>query len=137
MNFTIIPRMPTPAEFNALRLSVEWPVFSHDKVEKALAGTLFAVVVEDTNREARAMGRVLGDGAIYFHIQDVIVHPSCQRFGLGKMVMNSLMKYVDSAAVKNTNIGLMCSKGREGFYKSFGFVERPAEKFGAGMIMIK
>jgi hypothetical protein len=31
----------------------------------------------------------------------------------------------------------MCSKGREDFYKDFGFAERPSEKFGAGMIKIK
>ena len=30
----------------------------------------------------------------------------------------------------------MSSKGRENFYKSFGFIERPNEKFGAGMIKI-
>ena len=137
MDYTLIKRLPRPAEFNALRASVEWPTFSIDRVEKALEGSLFGVVVEDVNGEAIAMGRVLGDGAIYFHIQDVIVHPSGQGRGLGKMVMDALMVYVDSVSVKNTNIGLMCSKGREGFYRSFGFLDRPAERFGAGMIMIR
>jgi hypothetical protein len=28
----------------------------------------------------------------------------------------------------------MATKGREAFYKKFGFIERPNEQFGAGMI---
>jgi hypothetical protein len=50
--------------------------------------------------------------------------------------MNALMGYVNTVASKNTNVGLMCSKGREEFYKGFGFITRPDEKFGAGMIKI-
>jgi GNAT superfamily N-acetyltransferase len=82
------------------------------------------------------MGRIAGDNAIYLHILDVIVHPAHQRKGIGTLIMSALMEYVDTVASKNTNIGLMCSKGREEFYKGFGFITRPDEKFGAGMITI-
>jgi len=51
--------------------------------------------------------------------------------------MNELLNYLDKLGGKNTNIGLMCSKGREDFYKQFGFIERPNDKFGSGMIKIK
>ena len=137
MNLNVIIRVPTVEEYNALRRSVEWPVFEDHIVRDAFSRTLFSVCVEDGTGVVAGMGRILGDNAIYLHIQDVIVDPRYQGQGVGKMIMVELMKYIEKAGTKNTNIGLMCSKGREKFYKGFGFVERPSEKFGAGMIKIK
>lgn len=31
-------------------------------------------------------------------------------------------------------VNLMAAKGKEPFYKKFGFIERPNDKHGAGMI---
>jgi GNAT superfamily N-acetyltransferase len=137
MNFKIKNRLPTAAEYAALRQSVEWPAIEPHLVELALANSLHAVVAEDDNGVAVGMGRIVGDNAVYLHLQDVIVHPRHQLKGVGRLIMNDLMAYVERTGGKNTNVGLMSSKGREGFYRSFGFIERPSEKFGSGMIMIK
>lgn len=137
MNVTIFHRNPTVAEYNELRRLAEWPELDEKLIQKGLSNSLFAVVVLDEHNLVMGMGRVIGDGAIYIHIQDVIVRPAFQRQGIGKLIMNELLQYVDTIAGRNTNIGLMASKGREEFYKSFGFIERPGKKFGAGMIKIK
>ena|SRR5689334_8414289 len=129
-------RLPSVKEYNDLRRLAEWPVFDEALVREALLNTLFSVVVCDGN-ELIGMGRVVGDKAIYLHIADVIVHPNFQGKGIGRMIMIEIMKYIENTGGKNTNIGLMASKGREAFYQRFGFIERPAEKFGAGMIMVK
>jgi ribosomal protein S18 acetylase RimI-like enzyme len=134
---TIIDRLPTVDEFNFLRELAGWPVMPQPLVETALNNTLFAVVVETDTRQIAGMGRVVGDGAIYFHISDVIVHPHYQKMGIGSMMMSRLMDKLSTKGGPNTNIGLMCSKGREDFYRKFGFIERPSDKFGAGMILIK
>jgi predicted N-acetyltransferase YhbS len=126
---------PTVAEYNALRESVAWPTFEPNLVEIALSNSLFSVVVHDDGFII-AMGRVVGDRAIYLHLQDVIVRPDFQRQGIGRSVMKELLTFAENAGGKNTNIGLMCSIGREAFYKEFGFSERPNEKFGAGMIKV-
>jgi ribosomal protein S18 acetylase RimI-like enzyme len=136
MAFTTIQRRPTPGEYNTLRQLANWPIFKIELIEQALKNSLFSVVIEDEAAKVVGMGRVVGDNAIYLHIQDVIVHPDFQRQGVGKIIMNELMDYVQSVGGPNTNIGLMCSKGREAFYKEFGFIERPNEKFGSGMIKI-
>lgn len=136
----MVPRIthqrPTASEYNELRKVAEWPTFEENVVEEALSKSLFSVVVHDDNGLIIGMGRVLGDNAIYLHIQGVIVRPEFQRRGIGKLIMLELLMYTENVGGKNTNIGLMCSKGREGFYKSFGFSERPNEKHGAGMIKI-
>ena len=136
MTYRVVFRNPTIQEYNDLRALVEWPVFENQLVETALSNTLFSVCVEDGGNMV-GMGRVVGDNAIYLHIQDLIVHPDFQRKGIGKLIMDALLNYIDQVAGKNTNIGLMCSKGREAFYTEFGFSVRPSDKFGAGMIMIK
>ena len=137
MMFHAIKRSPTVKEYCTLRESVEWPAIEEKLVTQALANSLYAVVVEDDLGQVLGMGRIVGDNAIYLHIQDVIVHPEFQKKGIGRLVMNELMQYVEQAGGKNTNIGLMSSTGREKFYEAFGFIQRPGEKFGSGMIMIK
>jgi GNAT superfamily N-acetyltransferase len=136
MQFQISERTPTVKEYNALRHLADWPVLDERMVEIGLANSLYTVVIEDKNGII-GMGRVVGDNAIYLHISDLIVSPDFQKQGVGSIIMKELLKYVDSVASKGTNIGLMCSKGREPFYKSFGFLERPNDKFGAGMIKVK
>jgi GNAT superfamily N-acetyltransferase len=136
MNVKLVYRLPTIEEYNLLRRSVEWPEFDVELVKRALSNTLFSVIAEVDEGVAVGMGRVIGDNAIYFHIQDVIVRSDCQGTGVGALLMKELLAYVDRHSGKNTNIGLMCSKGREPFYLHFGFVERPTEKFGSGMIKV-
>lgn len=137
MALILTKRIPTVKEYNELRKLAEWPVMDEDLVKVGLANTLFSVVVHDDNGLILGMGRVLGDKAIYLHIQDVIVRPQFQKQGIGRMMMTELLNYTDSIGGKNTNIGLMSSRGREAFYKSLGFIERPNERFGSGMIKIK
>lgn len=136
MNFRINTRLPTVIEYNELRRLAQWPEFDANLVKQGLANTLCSVVAEDDEGRAVGMGRVVGDNAIYFHIQDVIVRPEFQRQGVGKLIMTELLKYVEINGGRNTNVGLMCSKGREPFYQEFGFIERPNDRFGSGMIMI-
>ena len=134
---TISKRTPTVKEYNELRLLAECPTLDEDLVQEGLANSLYSVVVQNETGLVIGMGRVLGDKAIYLHIQDVIVRPQFQKQGIGKLIMNELLLYVDSIGGNNTSIGLMSSKGREIFYKRFGFIERPNEKFGSGMIKIR
>ena len=136
MNLRLTYRKPTIAEYNELRTLAGWPTYEALVVKTALENSLFSVCVE-ADKTIVGMGRVVGDNAIYLHIQDVIVHADFQRQGIGKLIMDALLKYTEEVAGRNTNIGLMCSKGREDFYKEFGFKIRPSEEFGAGMIMIK
>jgi GNAT superfamily N-acetyltransferase len=137
MKLHIYRKSPKAEDYNKLRMTVGWPTYPISVVERALKNTYFTICVEDSDGNLIGMGRIIGDNAIYLHLQDVIVHPEWQRHGVGKMIVDELLTYVEKTAVTNTNVGLMCSKGREEFYKQFGFTERPSEKFGAGMIMVK
>ena len=135
MDYVMDRRLPSVEEYLFLRKSVGWPLFSVEMASAGLERSLFGVCILRGDKIVGA-GRIVGDGAIYFHIQDVIVHPAAHRSGVGKMIMAELMTYISAKAGSGANIGLMCSKGREKFYENFGFTIRPGEKFGAGMIRI-
>lgn len=67
---------PTLDEYVTLCSSVGWKEYMNfDVAEASLAHSVYSVMVKDRN-EVIGMGRIVGDGAIYFYIQDVVVRPS-------------------------------------------------------------
>ena len=66
-----------------------------------------------------------------------MVIPEYQGKKIGTGIMNELIKEIDKYKDVNPNIRtyLGASKGKEGFYEKFGFVSRPNENLGAGMIL--
>jgi len=71
--------------------------------------------------EAVGMGRVVGDGAIFFYVQDVAVCPDHQGQGIGADVMSALVGWVRENAPDKAFAGLFAIKGTEPFYERFGF----------------
>jgi predicted N-acetyltransferase YhbS len=78
-------------------------------------------------------GRVVGDGGLCFYIQDVIVLKTHPGLGIGAGLMDRIMDFIASRAVKDTYVGLMSAVGKESFYHRYGFTARPTETLGAGM----
>ncbi len=75
-------------------------------------------------------GRVVGDGGIYFYVQDVMVLPAYQKQGLGRRIMDAIMAYIAAHARSNSFIGLMAADGVAPFYYRYGFGERPPNRPG-------
>lgn len=134
MNLFFYEKLPSPEEYNFLRKSVGWGTYNISVIENSIKNSLFSICVYDSDAII-GMGRVVGDGGMIFYIQDVIVLEDYQGKGIGSKIMSKIVQYINSNSHNNTMIGLLSSKGKEGFYKSFGFVERPSGNMGAGMIM--
>lgn len=73
----------------------------------------------------------------FLYIQDIMVIPKYQGKQIGTGIMYKLLEQVDRYKKVNPNIRtyLGASKGKEGFYEKFGFISRPNDKLGAGMIL--
>lgn len=119
-----------------LRRKVSWKPLTDEQAEKAIENSLLTVVAYDQDKPV-GMGRIVGDGAVICYIQDLIVIPEYQGQGVGQMIMESLIDYVRELKFPDTELmlDLMCAKGRESFYKKYGFIARPTEKLGPGMIL--
>lgn len=123
---------PNAAEFNQLRKAIGWDEIDTEMVEKSLAHSLFHVTIRK-EQQLLAMGRIVGDGQMYFYIQDVVVNPIMQRQGLGNKVMAEIEGYLTQHAKKGATIGLLAAKGKEAFYQRYGYLMRPNEALGNGM----
>jgi GNAT superfamily N-acetyltransferase len=119
-----------------LRNQADWTHTEVSQAEKALKNTIFSVVAV-LDEVIIGMGRLVGDGALIWYIQDVIVAPEYQGGGVGTAIVRRLMDYVLRESMPGTNatIGLMSAKGKEAFYQKLGFFERPNDHEGAGMMI--
>lgn len=135
-SFKIELRKITGSEYQTIRNTTDWPVFELDIIDKALEKDLFSVCVLD-KKKIVGIGRVIGDGAIYFYIQDVIVIPEYQKKGIGKLIMNCIEKFLHQNAKKGSFIGLMAAKGVKDFYVKYSFQERSSDKPGMYKIIDK
>lgn len=71
------------------------------QVEKALQNGLFHVSAICYGKTV-GMGRLVGDGAMYWYLQDIIVLPEYQGKGIGKNIVNRLLKHIKSTAIPGT-----------------------------------
>ena len=126
-------RLPTFSEYKKLRGSVGWWETDKNATDTALKNSLFSVVAVEHDTLI-GFGRVIGDGGLYFYIQDLIVHPEFQKKGFGKSLMKELMGYITANAKPGAFVGLMAAKGLERYYEPFGFKAR--DKDAPGMYQI-
>lgn len=129
----IVYRSPTLSEYRKLRGSVGWWETDETATELALNGSLFSVVAIE-NDAVVGFGRVIGDGGLYFYIQDLIIHPEFQNKGFGTSLMKELMDFINKCSKSGAFVGLMAAKGLSKYYESFGFKARDFD--GPGMFQV-
>jgi ribosomal protein S18 acetylase RimI-like enzyme len=127
--FTLLKRLPTIEELKSFHVAVGWDNVDDAAIATALKNSLFGCVVLHNGRTI-GCGRVIGDGGMYFYIQDIIVLPEYQGRGLGLLLMQAVMDHIGNIARPNAFIGLMAAKDKAGFYLKFGFAERPPGRPG-------
>lgn len=125
----------TVDQYLAIRASVNWRELSVTQAQKALQHSLIVAGAYEDDQLV-GMGRIVGDGSVICYVQDLIVRPEFQRKQVGSKVLNTLIQYVDSIREEDSQmmLCLMCAKGREPFYEKHGFIARPTEALGPGMI---
>ena len=126
----------TVDDYLKLRARVGWKKLSRTQAEKALKNSLLVVGAYLADQPI-GMGRLVGDGSVICYVQDLVIPPQAQGYGVGSVILSHLMRYADSLREPGTELmlDLMCAKGRESFYEAHGFLSRPTEKLGPGMIM--
>ncbi len=123
---------PDPHAFVALRAACGWGTIPVETARRALA-TSTAMVTGHHGDTLVAVGRVVGDGALYFYLQDIIVAPEFRRQGIGRTIVDRLLFEIAPLAAPGATIGLMAAKGAEDLYISAGFTPRPTNQLGPGM----
>ena len=133
MSFEFLARVPTPAEHRLLAESVGWhDAFAWEAMPASLSASVAGVVVMYDGQPV-GMGRVIGDGAFYFYVQDVAVAPEHQGNGIGTVIVESLIEQVERIGPPRSFIGLFAAGRADALYEQHGFAAHPGM---AGMFRV-
>jgi len=124
-------------EYLYLRDSVGWKKICAAQADAGLKGSAYIIAAQKGD-ETIGMARLITDGGHSAFIEDVIVLPEYQRQGIGSIMVRMILEYLKSDLEDGYwyNVFLVSAKGKEPFYSSLGFIERPNETSGAGMMLL-
>lgn len=102
---------------------------SPEQTKLAMEHTLFRISVFEGSRIV-AMARMIGDMGLDYYIKDVIVLPEYQGKGIGRMMINELLEFVNKNGVSGTDIfvELCAMPDKIPFYEKFGFAANEAQR---------
>lgn len=100
-----------------------------EQTELAMKHTLFRVSIWDDDKIV-AMARMNGDMGLNYYIKDVVVRPEYQKRGIGRMLINELLKFINDNGVKGTDVfvELCAAPDKIPFYEKFGFEANEAQR---------
>ena len=121
-------------DFIRLRTTTGFLETPLEQAEKALKNGLFTVTAMCDDKVI-GMGRLVGDGAMYWYLQEIIVLPEYQEKGIGSRIVNRLIEHIEKSGLPGSKVtvGLVAAKGKEPFYKKLGFSNIPDSNCGSGM----
>lgn len=112
-------RRPTVGEYLDLRQSVGWRIPAARDVERALQATRVSAIATDRTTVV-GLGRVVGDGAFYNFVVDLIVRPEAQDRGVGQMLLSMLEREVANGSFTGM-LQLVADQDVTPFYESLGY----------------
>jgi len=117
----IVERLPTPEELQELLRAVGWADNDRPhRASKALAGARSGVVAVAGGR-AVGSGIVLGDGATFAYLKDIIVHPDWQGRGIGTRIVEALLAILRRPDLEGMLVTLFTGQHLAEFYERSGF----------------
>ena len=124
----------TAKEYNELRSSIGWDLKEENIIEAAIQNSVVVKKVTFDNKTI-GMARAIGDG-LYYLIVDVVVHKEYQGKGIGKLLIEEIVKFVEDNTKEGqrASINLISMKDKEEFYEKCGFRKIPFDYTGYGMI---
>ncbi len=134
VNYSITDSV-TPEEYMKLREAVGWGLFPLEEAEAGLSNSyIWCLRDNEASGKTIGIGRVIWDHGYIMYIADIIVIPEYQGNGLGRVSMEQVDFIHEQLKPGYKFMVSLCSaKGKDEFYKKFGFVSRPNDDFGPGM----
>lgn len=122
IDFKLVENQLSAEDFLRLKVATGFRNRPIEQVEQALKNDLLDVVAI-VNKDVVGMGRLVGDGAMYWYLQEIIVLPEYQGNGIGTSIVNYLLEYIKEHTANGnfTSVGLVAAEGKETFYERFGF----------------
>lgn len=107
--------------YQKLRIETGLSAKSDQATETGLNNTLHFVCVKDIANEYIGMGRIIGDGGCFCQVVDICVIPSWQGKGIGKLIMEDIMRFIDNKLPESCYISLIADGEAFRLYEKYGF----------------
>ena len=130
-----VEQVPSVGDYNRIRVAASLIQRDQRAAEIGLSNTVFGVCVERDGRVV-GIGRIVGDGGLFFEVVDVAVLPEHQRTGLGKMIMDALTSWLRDNTPPTAYVKLIAEVGTTGFYERYGFRVRTPESSGMSFMTL-
>jgi ribosomal protein S18 acetylase RimI-like enzyme len=119
--YRLVPQPPSVADYRRLRDETGLHPKTEAQAAAALVGSWACCHLQDGDGRVVAMGRAIGDGGWYFHLADVVTSPGHQRQGLGRRVVDWLLKQIDTRAPEGAYVSLTASAAGRPLFGHVGF----------------
>ena len=123
-----------PKDFLRFRTLMGWTPIAMEQVENSLRNSAKMICLKDGD-EVVAMARLIWDGGYQAQLCEVMVLPAYQRQGLGRLMVSTLVGWLQEQLKPGWSIklNLSAAEGKEPFYEKLGFRRRPCDGAGSGM----
>ena len=118
--YVLTAETPAPEAYLRLRVAAGLSAKDPRGAVTGLANSWHAVVVR-RDGELVGMGRVIGDGGLFFMVVDIAVEPAHQGKGLGKAIMAALVARLREAAPSRAHVALIADGEAHRLYARYGF----------------
>jgi len=131
--YELAAETPPAEDYLRLRVAAGLSRKSPEGAAIGLANSWHSVVVRHGG-EIVGMGRVIGDGGLFFMVVDIAVEPAHQGRGLGKAIMAALVERLRQAAPSRAHVALIADGEAHRLYAQYDFtLTAPG---GVGMQMV-
>lgn len=117
----IFHEVPTVKEYQELCEGAGLASPSEEFAAAALSNSLFGVTLRRENSEIIGMGRVIGDGACFFQIVDVLIKPAFKEKDAGDLLMPEILEYLRRNAPLEAQILTVSDVSSLKLYQKHGF----------------
>jgi ribosomal protein S18 acetylase RimI-like enzyme len=118
--YDLMSRVPTTVDHSRLRAISGLTPRSDEAADVGLPNSLHSVCVLHGGIVI-GMGRIVGDGGLFFHLVDVAVDPAHQSLGLGRSIVAALLAWIERTAPAKAYVTLIANGGASRLYEHLGF----------------
>ena len=119
-SYDMAVELPSAHDYRRLRVLAGLSPKSAEAAAAGLPNTLFAVLIRKDDQVV-GMGRLIGDGGLFFQVVDIAVDPAHQGQGLGKAIVGKIIEHVKHTAPVGAYVSLMADGEAYRLYSQLGF----------------
>lgn len=134
IDYTFHPETPSEVDYLRLRIAAGLTPKTAEGAAAGLPNTQFAVVARQGD-QAVGMGRLVGDGGLFYQVVDMAVMPEHQGRGIGKAIMKRLIDHIDAHAPAGAYVSLIADGEANRLYAQFGFEPTAPRSIGMAFVV--